>query len=833
MNSSSSYPRGSANPMRLRHGATVFGSVVHSLTREYICFFLPVAIPELSLSTGEELSNDHSAITQIRSRLHEFSPKKTLGGNPVKREQSRRPGIPCADILDVLTYSHSLELASFFASCVSLLWLPAIPSDVQEAALRQVAEDGAATCVWIPTVSHLASLNLFHAVVGYIAKGERQLERFHLTGAVSPNSPVGRSATSKKTDVDSYEKRISMNGTIRDTLRTRCFTVPIADTLGTALSSCGHAGVADTDVWIPFLDTMVSIWIRYIMPWRGSKAEPSAPAASTDISQVWRSRIPLIVKGIPSVLYNQAFAYFIKQMSLPQVDLLTNTAVFLDDSRGALDSNRGYSSLGAAVGNGLSFGSSHVADALTVVERAVSAFTGTELRAVLAAVEHCQLEAYPRLRSLLISDSSPYGHATADIQDKLDMQTPTKAAPSRTHGHQSPLAEEDARKRAFEKQVAIAQTLLSPYMQEIVACSSGSRLFDTIIVGSFGINPPLCLVFGRSAAPPYTEMIVRALDAAEQLSTRQLRLLVPMRGADEARSLVSDIFAVISRIFSASDANSSSSSLGSVRFSMDTSEKMRARAQALHDAQARINSLYGRLAAAFGTTRKEIEAIKQAQDSRATASAFDPSGTAADARYHQQFAASSGFGERLAARGRLLNERTSTTLSSPDMDHGSLTPRGRWELKTGRKKFTSQSLLSPSRPLIASAPGFGTDSVKNKQTERGQPLSQPAPLTNSSDSADRHPGVKVDTALLPRGPRAYFVARSYENQWILDWVLPFNVWINRKYQQSLDALEAAAYPIPLAMRSCKLDFRFVAAYQNLRFFALVFAVWWILSWLFF
>ncbi|KAJ1737610.1 hypothetical protein LPJ72_000307 [Coemansia sp. Benny D160-2] len=805
MNSSSSYPRGSANPMRLRHGATVFGSVVHSLTREYICFFLPVAIPELSLSTGEELPNDHSAITQIRSRLHEFSPKKTLGGNPVKREQSRRPGIPCADILDVLTYSHSLELASFFASCVSLLWLPAIPSDVREAALRQVAEDGAAICVWIPTVSHLASLNLFHAVVGYIAKGERQLERFHLTGAVSPNSPVGRSATGKKTDVDSYEKRISMNGTIRDTLRTRCFTVPIADTLGTALSSCGHAGVADTDVWIPFLDTMVSIWIRYIMPWRGSKTEPSAPAASADISQVWRSRIPLIVKGIPSVLYNQAFAYFIKQMSLPQVDLLTNTAVFLDDSRGALDSNRGFSSLGAAVGNGLSFGSSHVADALTVVERAVSAFTGTELRAVLAAVEHCQLEAYPRLRSSLISDSSPYGHATADIQDKLDMQTPTKTAPSRTHGHQSPLAEEDARKRAFEKQVAIAQTLLSPYMQEIVA------------------------------SPPYTEMIVRALDAAEQLSTRQLRLLVPMRGADEARSLVSDIFAVISRIFSASDANSSSSSssLGSVRFSMDTSEKMRARAQALHDAQARINSLYGRLAAAFGTTRKEIEAIKQAQDSRAAAGAFDPSGTAADARYHQQFAASSGFGERLAARGRLLNERTSTTLSSPDMDHGSLTPRGRWELKTGRKKFTSQSLLSPSRPLIAAAPGFGTDSVKNKQAERGQPLSQPALPTNSSAPADGHPGVKVDTALLPRGPRAYFVARSYENQWILDWVLPFNVWINRKYQQSLDALEAAAYPIPLAMRSCKLDFRFVAAYQNLRFFALVFAVWWILSWLFF
>ncbi|KAJ1665094.1 hypothetical protein IW140_003753 [Coemansia sp. RSA 1813] len=830
------YPRRSASVTPLRHGASVFGSAVHSLTREYICFFLPVAIPELSLPTGGDLANDYSAITQIRSKLHDFSPKKALGGTQAKREQSRRPGIPCVDILDVMAYSHSLDLASFFASCVSLLWLPAIPTDVREAVLRQITSSSSANWVWIPSISHLASLNLFHLAVGYLAKGERQMERFYLTGAVSPNSPTDNSTSRKKTGVDAYEKRISMNGTIRDTLRTRCFTTPIADTLGMALSSCGRAGVADTDIWIPFLDTMVSVWIRYIMPWRGSKTEPSAPSTSTDISQVWRSRIPFIVKGLPSVLYSQTFAYFVKQMASPQIDLLTNAATFMDEGCGISGGGHGRSALGPSAGSGLPLGSSQMADALTVVERVASAFTGTELRAVLAAIERCQLDAYPRIRGSLVSDSSTPHYAAAEMQGTLDMQTPTKAASSMPHGQQSPFIDEHSRQTAFETQVASAQTLLAPYMQEIAACSSGSRLFDTVIVGSFGVNPPLCLVFGRPTAPPYAEMIVRALYAAELLSERQLRLLVPMRGADEARSLVSDIFMVLSRIFSASNADISSSSvsIGGAGFSTSVNEKMRARAQALHDAQARINSLYGKLAAVFGTTRKEIEAIKHMQENRVAMDSSDGSTIVADVSSHQQqFSASSGFGERLAARGRLLNERGGTRLTTPDMDHGSLTPRGRWELKTGRKKFTAQSLLSSSGPLATSVLNTRNVSMGGRQNTQDQMLPQTLSFINPGDSAERIPHNKLDAALLPRGPRAYYIARSYESQWILDYILPFNVWINDKYQHTLNALEAAAYPIPSAMRSYKLDFRFLAAYQNLRFFALVFAIWRILSWLFF
>ncbi|KAJ1788630.1 hypothetical protein LPJ59_005502 [Coemansia sp. RSA 2399] len=327
-------------------------------------------------------------------------------------------------------------------------------------------------------------------------------------------------------------------------------------------------------------------------------------------------------------------------------------------------------------------------------------------------------------------------------------------------------------------------------------------------------------------------MLVRALYAAELLSERQLRLLIPMRGADEARSLVSDIFMVLSRIFSASNTDissgSSSISLGGAGFSTNGNEKMRARAQALHDAQARINSLYGKLAAVFGTTRREIEAIKRAQDDRTTM--YSSNGTS---HQHQQFATSSGFGQRLAARGRQLDERGGSTLATPDMDHGSLTPRGRWELKTGRRKFTTQSLLSSSRSLAVSTLGTGSSSAGDMQSAQDQMLPQPLAFIAPGDSTDRLSLSKPDAALLPRGPRAYYIARSYESQWILDCVLPFNVWVNDKYQQTLNVLEAGAYPVPSAMHSYKLDFRFVAAYQNLRFFALVLVVWRIVSWIFF
>ncbi|KAJ2384999.1 hypothetical protein GGI23_006807, partial [Coemansia sp. RSA 2559] len=58
MGNTAAYPRRSTSTTPLRHGASVSGSAVHSLTREYIGFFLPVAIPELSLPAGVDSSSD-------------------------------------------------------------------------------------------------------------------------------------------------------------------------------------------------------------------------------------------------------------------------------------------------------------------------------------------------------------------------------------------------------------------------------------------------------------------------------------------------------------------------------------------------------------------------------------------------------------------------------------------------------------------------------------------------------------------------------------------------------------------------------------------------------
>ncbi|KAJ1756897.1 hypothetical protein GGH17_002591 [Coemansia sp. RSA 788] len=135
------------------------------------------------------------------------------------------------------------------------------------------------------------------------------------------------------------------------------------------------------------------------------------------------------------------------------------------------------------------------------------------------------------------------------------------------------------------------------------------------------------------------------------------------------------------------------------------------------------------------------------------------------------------------------------------MDHGSLTPRGRWELKTGRKKFTTQSLLSSPQ-----------------QTQSPQWRLQPRRI--------------VEDELQPRGLRAQLQARSYENQWLLDHMRSFNVVANQRYQQLLNLIDATMFPVPSSMRAYELDFRWAAAYPNIRFLALVLVVLRIVFWIF-
>ncbi|KAJ2504404.1 hypothetical protein IWW47_002540, partial [Coemansia sp. RSA 2052] len=164
----------------------------------------------------------------------------------------------------------------------------------------------------------------------------------------------------------------------------------------------------------------------------------------------------------------------------------------------------------------------------------------------------------------------------------------------------------------------------------------------------------------------------------------------------------------------------------------------------------------------------------------------------------------------LPAARRLGNsELVASAAASPEMDRGSLTPRGRWELKTGRRKFTAMSLVAPSSPT---------------------PHSRAATKHGGDDADDNSAQLLL---LLPRGPRAVYTARSYESQWLLNHALRFNIVANPYYQRALEFADKHHILVPPFCRTANIDFRWVASYPNLRFLALVFCLLLLVRYLFF
>ncbi|KAJ2838938.1 hypothetical protein FBU31_000804 [Coemansia sp. 'formosensis'] len=277
---------------------------------------------------------------------------------------------------------------------------------------------------------------------------------------------------------------------------------------------------------------------------------------------------------------------------------------------------------------------------------------------------------------------------------------------------------------------------LSPRFNALVA--DATRLLSSA-TSAEALPPPQVAdssVFVSPHSALFRDLVV-ALQRADVLCDRQLRLLdaTPSQStSDRAQAAATHVLDVVARAFS---ANASAEPLS-------TAESARLRSDSLRADKKRISRVRARLAAVFQASAADVDAVPFVL-------AECPAPPAA--------------------------RRKEPSGKGPEMDHGALTPRGRWEVKTGRRKFTAMSLVAPP-------------------------------------TGD-------DILLLPRGPRAVYSARSYESQWLLDHALRFNGVANRHYQRALDAIEACNTPIPHALRNAHLDFRWVAAYQNLRFLALV------------
>ncbi|KAJ2873494.1 hypothetical protein H4R27_003299 [Coemansia aciculifera] len=265
-----------------------------------------------------------------------------------------------------------------------------------------------------------------------------------------------------------------------------------------------------------------------------------------------------------------------------------------------------------------------------------------------------------------------------------------------------------------------------------------------------------------SPRSPLLKDLVVALQRADSLCDRQLSLLdTPSHSSVEWARI-----AIVDFVYGAFSANTSADPHSTVESALTRSNLLR------HD-KKRISRVRPRLAALFQASPADVDAIKY--ESVPFVLADRPP---------------------VAAR-RIANDLGSA--ATPEMNHGLLTPRGRSDLKHGRRKFTAMSLVAT-------------------------PLSTPGKRTVRHDD---------DDVLLPRGPRAVYTARSYESQWLLDQALRFKGVANRYYQRGLDLIESNQIPIPEPLRTVDLDFRWVAAHQNLRFLALILGLFMLMRYLLF
>ncbi|KAJ1944172.1 hypothetical protein FBU59_002675 [Linderina macrospora] len=640
------------------------GTLVNLLIREYIEVFVPVAVP--GVKSESQNRTERNPIDQLRHRIHDFSPMR----HNESQKTARAVGTMDRDILDVMDFSILQDLTGYFVDTAVLLWLPIVPMDVRTAIMT-----GKPSWTWIPNESHLAGLNMFNMLVGYFAKGERQMELFLLPGTEGSN--IRQVAN---------QAQIDMNGRLRSVLRVRCMITGIEDMLGLVLGSCARSGSIDVGVWLGMLHHAAQIWIRFALPWRSS-----AQLSMADTANMWVSRLGVMAKNLQVILYVQMFALFIKQLTGPSIDLLDRTSSFPEGKN----------------------------DILSVIDRVLSSFTDHGLRSMVYIIEQKQLDANAPVRSQYASAPGP------PIWESAGASISERGSPARG-SHHEPLTQ-------FENQVMLMYPGTRLVGNDLTSLECKSMVLKRVLYEEFG-DPPLVSVF--TSAGELMPQLVRALHTADLLAVRQRQMLVPQDTTDQARSVVRDLFAVLQRILSAGSDTPSSLSMSSTNNAIQRSRQ-------LHEAQKRIAVLYGKTCAAFGVSRRAIQEITERMDE--------------SMRLSPMYADRPNSNDRGA---------------EPEMSHGNLTQRGRWQLKTGRRKFTAQSLMESPQII---------------------------------------------------GPRALYEAKSYESQWVLDRVPQINDFMNRWYQKLMESINAKDM-LGSSVVDYRLDFRWLAMYQNMCFFGVFFLV---------
>ncbi|KAJ2028775.1 hypothetical protein IWW57_001998, partial [Coemansia sp. S610] len=304
-----------------RQGMLVAESPVLLLSSDLTHYFLPVALPATDKSTSgtESRPKDQSPLNKIRPLLHGTQP-----------DNSPRAQSISVDLLDTCDEAQANDLTQYFVFCAALAWLPL----------------GADLAMWVPNIGHIVGLNLFYGIIHYMARGEKQFEHIKASDA-------------------NRRKRVEMNLSLRAVVRQQ-LERPLTKTISLVTTAGKRLGATDSsEMWLPFFVLTVRAWARYAMPWHIS-SNLQVPVTATELSEVWRKRMMLVVWGVGAPMYAPVLEDLMQLLVSPNVDLLARAP------RSAIDD--------ASVFNGSNL---RGVDALVVIERITAAFSAPELRAIL------------------------------------------------------------------------------------------------------------------------------------------------------------------------------------------------------------------------------------------------------------------------------------------------------------------------------------------------------------------------------------------------------------------------------------------------------------------